>query len=205
MDENLYWDTSDPYHYVRFHHAKSGHQYIIVGGEDHRTGQRLDSEDKFMRLQKWAQEHFPTMNEITHRWSGQVLEPADALPFIGRDPVNGKNIYIATGTSGNGITYGTTAALLIRDLISKHPNPLAKLFSPGRLCLKGLDRLLTENFCSALQYSQNLKINSKQKFCSHLNAGLTENICENSLDCPAHGSRFNQDGEVICGPAIRDL
>ena len=205
LPEALYWDTGEPYHYVRFHQNEKGDKYIIVGGEDHRTGQNTGDKDQFARLEKWAAEYFPAVDKITHQWSGQVLEPADALPFIGKNPLSDSGIYIATGMSGNGTTYGTTAALLITDSIIKRRNSYSHLFSPERLALKGLNNLISNNLCSVLQYANNLKANSENKFCTHMHAVLIENGCEDSLDCPAHGSRFNKSGEVIYGPACKDL
>jgi len=34
----LYWDTGDPYHYIRLQ-DEDGYDVLIVGGEDHKTGQ----------------------------------------------------------------------------------------------------------------------------------------------------------------------
>jgi glycine/D-amino acid oxidase-like deaminating enzyme len=45
------------------------------------------------------------------------MEPADGLAFIGINPGPDKNVFIATGDSGNGITHGTIAGLILSDQI----------------------------------------------------------------------------------------
>ena len=65
------------------------------------------------------------MGAVEYRWSGQVMETIDGLGFIGRNPGDAENIYIATGDSGMGMTHGTIAGLLISDLILKRENPWA--------------------------------------------------------------------------------
>jgi len=72
---------------------------------------------------------------MTDRWSGQVMEPVDGMAYIGRNPMDAKNVYIATGDSGNGITHGTIAGMLISDLIIGRENPWEKLYEPNRKTL----------------------------------------------------------------------
>src|SRR5690606_25639965 len=128
IEHALWWDTGDqnskwvakPYHYVRTQPFNDTTDLLIVGGEDHKTGQadaeNLPEEERYALLERWARHHFPMIMNIAYTWSGQVLEPIDMLGFIGRNPGN-KNIYIATGDSGNGMTHGTIAGILIHDLI----------------------------------------------------------------------------------------
>ena len=121
----LYWDTLEPYHYVRVQSDKANASFdvLIVGGEDHKTGQANDGIERFGKLEQWTRERFPQMQEIEFRWSGQVMEPADGLAFIGRNPLDADNVYIATGDSGQGMTHGTIAGILLTDLIQDRENP----------------------------------------------------------------------------------
>ena len=141
-DDALYWDTLDPYHYVR-RFGGEGEDYLIVGGGDQSTGSREQDESVFTRLESWARARFPGLGEVRHRWSGQVLEPADSLAFIGRDPFH-ENVYICTGDSGQGMTHGVLASLLIRDLINGKSNPWEQLYSPARLSIGGTREYLHE-------------------------------------------------------------
>jgi glycine/D-amino acid oxidase-like deaminating enzyme/nitrite reductase/ring-hydroxylating ferredoxin subunit len=159
----LYWDTLQPYHYVRIHPTpaeygmadQSGsdwHDVLIVGGEDHKTGQAPAHADPYARLEEWARERFPMIREVMFRWSGQVMETNDGLAFIGRNPLDHQNVYIVTGDSGMGMTHGTIAGILLTDLILGRENPWAKLYDPSRKTLRALGRFVTENFNVARQY-----------------------------------------------------
>src|SRR4030095_14898241 len=92
----LYWDTLDPYHYVRLQ-SETDADILIVGGEDHKTGQEDDDPaDRVSRLAEWTRARFPMSQDVAYSWSGQVLEPVDGLAFIGKNPGD-DNVYIATG------------------------------------------------------------------------------------------------------------
>jgi glycine/D-amino acid oxidase-like deaminating enzyme/nitrite reductase/ring-hydroxylating ferredoxin subunit len=153
----LYWDTADPYHYVRLQSERPGVEdtagdILIIGGEDHKTGQAEGPEKRFARLEAWTRERFPMAGEIRFRWSGQVMEPVDGLAFIGRNPVDHDNVYVVTGDSGNGMTHGTIAGLLLRDLIIGKENPWAKIYSPSRVTLSAAKDFVRENANMAGQY-----------------------------------------------------
>jgi glycine/D-amino acid oxidase-like deaminating enzyme/nitrite reductase/ring-hydroxylating ferredoxin subunit len=152
----LFWDTGDSYHYVRTHLHADGSASLIAGGEDHKTGQANDTEQRFARLEAWTRTHFPAAGEVEYRWSGQVEEPVDYLAFIGRD-VGAKNIFIATGDSGHGMTHGTIAGLLISDLIQGQDNAWAALYSPDRKSLKSAGTYAHENLNVARQFGDYLK------------------------------------------------
>lgn len=149
-----------PYHYVRTqkfefddsaavepigdeNHTKSDdsenrlYELLIIGGEDHKTGNENDLEERHQRLVGWAKKRFP-IEDVVYKWSGQVMEPLDSLAFIGVNPMDNNetasknNIYIATGDSGNGITHGTIAGMLLSDLICGKQNKWSDLYSPSR-------------------------------------------------------------------------
>jgi Rieske Fe-S protein len=144
-----YWDTNDPYHYVRRYSSED--DLLIIGGEDHKTGQDAGNpEERFQRLESWARERF-AIKEVAYRWSGQVLEPFDGLAFIGRNPGD-EHIYIATGDSGTGMTHCTIAGMLISDLIRGRSNPWTKIYDPSRLMVKGPVEYVKENLNVAGQY-----------------------------------------------------
>jgi glycine/D-amino acid oxidase-like deaminating enzyme/nitrite reductase/ring-hydroxylating ferredoxin subunit len=152
----LLWDTSQKageeqsYHYLRTWSDEES-DLLIVGGEDYKTGQSETPELTFGRLEEWVRSRFPGIGERVAHWSGQVFEPLDGMAFIGRNPLDDDNVFVATGDSGNGITHGTIAGMLIRDLIREVPNPWEALYDPGRKLVKTLPGFLQENLNAAAQ------------------------------------------------------
>ena len=144
VPDALLWDTLDPYHYVRIAHARNG-TWLLVGGEDRKTGQDEAPLARYEVLEHWAREHFPMAGEAGYRWSGQVIEPIDSLAFIGRNPGLADNVFIATGDSGNGLTHGTIAGLLLSDLIGGRDSPWRELYAPNRRTLRAAGEFLREN------------------------------------------------------------
>ena len=240
----LCWEMSDPYHYVRLQEATEGaspdhDDILIIGGEDHKTGQADDAEKRYARLEEWARARFPMMGEVKFRWSGQVIEPIDGLAFIGRNPLDHDNVYIATGHSGNGITYGTITGLLLTDLILGRENPWAALYDPARVTLAAAKTFAEESGNMMAQYSDWLTegdvkeeeqvrpgsgavirhgltkialyrdpdggLHECSAVCPHLGGIVRWNHAEQTWDCPCHGSRFDAFGQVLNGPANKNL
>jgi glycine/D-amino acid oxidase-like deaminating enzyme/nitrite reductase/ring-hydroxylating ferredoxin subunit len=144
----LSWDTGDPYHYLRTYG-----DLLIVGGEDHKTGQASDSPERYARLEAWARERFPMMGEVELAWGGQVMETQDYLAFIGRNPADHENVYVVTGDSGMGITHGTIAGMLLTDLILGRANPWEALYDPSRVTLRAAGDFARENANVVSQYA----------------------------------------------------
>jgi glycine/D-amino acid oxidase-like deaminating enzyme/nitrite reductase/ring-hydroxylating ferredoxin subunit len=153
LEDALYWDTADPYHYIRIDSAEGNEdeKILTIGGEDHKTGQNNDTQECFTRLEKWIRDRFP-VREVLYQWSGQVMEPNDGLAFIGRNTLD-KHIYIITGDSGNGMTHGTLGGILITDLITGKENPWEKVYTPRRLSLLAAGQSLKELANMVLQYA----------------------------------------------------
>lgn len=152
---SLYWDTEDPYHYVRIQPGEPGNgaDHLIVGGEDHKTGQADDQAQRWDRLEAWARERFPSMGPVHDRWSGQVFETPDGLGLIGLAPGGGDNVYVITGDSGMGMTHGTLGARLVADLVQGKPNDFASIYSPSRWMPGAARVLFEENLNLVAQYA----------------------------------------------------
>jgi nitrite reductase/ring-hydroxylating ferredoxin subunit len=131
---------------------QAAHEVLIVGGEDHKTGQADDTNERFERLEAWTRERFPTSGVMEFRWSGQIMEPVDSLAFIGRNPGD-QNIYVVTGDSGNGMTHGTIAGILLTDLILGRENEWATLYDPSRISLRAMPEFAKENLNAMAQFS----------------------------------------------------
>ena len=125
----LFWDTDFPYHYTRLLETDKG-LFLIVGGEDRDVGKDENDETRYAALEEYCRTRFG-VTSFSHRWSGQINEPADALPFIGPSS-HGKNVWMSTGYSGTGMTHGTLAAMLLSDFALERENPYAKLYDPAR-------------------------------------------------------------------------
>lgn len=245
VPKGLYWDTGNhesgnvvpPYHYVRIKELgdDQNHDLLIVGGEDHRTGDPDLAAEHYQSLEAWARHRF-SLESIAYRWSGQVLEPRDSMAFIGRNPRDKrKNIFIATGDSGNGITHGTIAGMILSDLILGRKNKWSRLYSPSRKLRSKSNssddsnsdtpssEKITENTAQqraarlavgqglvaqqkgkdpvAHYRSEDGKLHSYSALCTHLGCTVAWNDSEKSFDCPCHGSRFSNRGQVVNGPA----
>ena len=127
----LGYDMNDPYHYYRTQEV-DGQQYLIAGGEDHKTGHEENTGACFRRLESHVKSYFE-VEAVAYRWSSQYFEPADGLPYIGHLPGNGDNVLVATGFGGNGMIYGTISGILLRDLIINNKSMYKDLFHPGRV------------------------------------------------------------------------
>jgi len=150
----LYWDTGTPYHYARLQSVPATNaDILILGGEDHRTGQADDTMLHHQRLEQYARERYPFIEEIEYSWSGQVMQSIDGLAFIGRNPLDKENVYVVTGDSGTGMTYATIAGILITDLIEGRENPWQKLYDPSRKTLRTAPAYAKEAIRMAAQYA----------------------------------------------------
>jgi glycine/D-amino acid oxidase-like deaminating enzyme/nitrite reductase/ring-hydroxylating ferredoxin subunit len=236
--DGLFWDDDDPYHYIRSQRASRG-DLVLIGGEDHKVGQEADTDERFGALLDYARERFD-VRSVEYRWSAQTLEPVDGLPYIGRDTGAG-HVYVATGFSGTGMTFGTVSALLLSDIVLGRPNPWASLFDSGRLKpASSAGRFLKENVdyptylvkdrlkraeakslgevprgggCVMLVDGERVAVSRDARgtvravsaVCTHMGCIVRWNTAERSWDCPCHGSRFDTSGQVLDGPAARNL
>jgi len=130
--EALFWDTSDPYYYLRIDRHED-HDYAIFGGVDHKTGQQMDTKTNFQNLVRMLLTHLPQA-VVDHHWSGQVFGSNDGLPYIGEVA---KGQFAATGYAGNGMTFGTLGAMMACDAAMGRKNPWSDLFSVSRKKIRG--------------------------------------------------------------------
>lgn len=241
--DGLFWDMNSPYHYLRMANGQ-----LIVGGEDHRTGQtKDDGKDSITRLEDFVRSRFE-VNSITAAWSGQIFESVDGLPLIGPS-LRSPRIHYATGYSGNGISQGTLAGMLLSELVLGRTEDLARMLSPHRtihpsdfreylshnvvyplnVAASRIGRPLVERARREEEFDpatlapgearvatingrrvashrdQDGQVRTLSAHCTHLGGEVSFNEFEKTWDCDCHGSRFNLDGEVLCGPAKRPL
>jgi glycine/D-amino acid oxidase-like deaminating enzyme/nitrite reductase/ring-hydroxylating ferredoxin subunit len=153
LQDALYWDTLDPYHYVRLQPFSDAEDVVIVGGEDHKSGEVDNGEERFNALIEWTQSWLPRMGDVTHRWSGQVQEPADYVGFIGRSP-DSDRIFLVSGDSGQGVTNGVVAGILICDLIATGASPWSELYDPSRKMTSSITDYVSENLTPIANFAE---------------------------------------------------
>ncbi|SFS64461.1 FAD-dependent oxidoreductase [Halostagnicola kamekurae] len=148
----MYYRPGEPYRSVRTHHDREG-ALVLVGGENHKTGQGGPTADRYRRLERWARERFP-VESIDYRWSTQDYVTADRVPFVGRAGVAAENVFVATGFRGWGMTNGVAAGRLLARLIDGEHPPEADLFDPLRFTPKpSAADAITENADAASQFA----------------------------------------------------
>lgn len=237
--ESLVYDMYDPYHYYRAQNI-DGENYLIVGGEDHRTGEEPNTNGCFLKLESHIRSHF-NVSTVVSQWSSQYFEPADGLPYIGHLPGNPENVLVATGYGGNGMIYSHVAVITLSSMILDAKTDYEELFRPSRLkpfagfseFVKhnadvvrqfvggwlGMDKLHQatdlayndamvvrfEGESLALYKDESGVLHAVDPACTHVKCSVAWNAAEKSWDCPCHGARFSVDGEVLNGPASRDL
>ena len=213
---------------------------MLIGGEGHKAGQGGDTKENYRRLERYAREHFD-IESIDFRWSTQDYVTVDEIPYIGRLAPQHDNLYVATGFGAWGITNGTAAGVILRDLILDKSNRWAEAFDPSRVTVgasaktfaeenANVGRRFTSDWVSGLRSGtadsiapgegevmrvegqptavhrdEEGEIHTVSAVCTHLDCIVQWNNAEGTWDCPCHGSRFGIDGDLIIGPAVKDL
>ncbi|GGH77775.1 glycine/D-amino acid oxidase-like deaminating enzyme/nitrite reductase/ring-hydroxylating ferredoxin subunit [Pullulanibacillus pueri] len=123
----------------------NGEDRVLIGGESHKTGQGKETLEHYKALEAFADQVLG-VEEILYRWSAQDLVTLDKLPFIGPLTNGQPNLLVATGFRKWGMTNGTAAALIFRDIVLGKSTPQQKLFTPSRFYLHpSLKNFLVEN------------------------------------------------------------
>lgn len=150
----LLWDDGDPYYYLRLESPDNlEDDLLIVGGVDHKSGQDGSPQQRYDTIEQWTRARFPMTQRVEYKWSGIVMEPADGIGFMGRNPTE-EHVYVITGDSGNGMTHCTAGAMLVTDLIMGRNNPWETLYSPSRKVVHGTSQFLRDQVNTLSQYGK---------------------------------------------------
>lgn len=168
---------------------------LLVGGGSHRTGKKQEQE---MVVEQSAAEYFKNAKTVAS-WATQDCMSLDGLPYIGRYSATTPDLYVASGYHKWGMTGAMLAAMVLSDLVTEKENEFAAIFSPSRSILKPQ---LAVNLLEAVKGILRPK---KGHRCSHMGCVLQWNEKEQTWDCPCHGSRFKETGELIENPARHDI
>lgn len=168
--------------------------YLIIGGGDHRTGKKGGA---YKVLEDFCEEKFPQA-EISYRFATQDCMSLDSVPYIGSYAEDTEGLYVATGFNKWGMSTSMVAADILSDMLTGEKNPYADVFEPHRSAFHL--QLFSNIFHSVAGI-----ITPTVPRCPHLGCALKYNKEEHSWDCPCHGSRFTDSGELIDNPATDDL
>lgn len=168
-------------------------ELLLVGGGGHRTGKQGGGFDE---LRYFARKYYPGAEE-KYAWATQDCMTLDGAPYIGQYAASTPDWYVATGFNKWGMTSSMAAAMILSDRVLGKRNPYASVFLPKRSILK--PQLLVNAGEAVLHL-----LTPTPKRCTHLGCALKWNGAEKTWDCPCHGSRFRENGEVIDNPANRD-
>lgn len=169
-------------------------ELLLIGGGDHRTGKKGGN---WKEIEAFAKKYYPNAKEA-YRWATQDCITLDGIPYIGKYSAKTPDLYVATGFNKWGMTSAMVAAQLLTDMILEKETPYANVFDPSRSILK------PQLAINMMESTINLLTPAKKR-CPHLGCALKWNEQEHSWDCPCHGSRFSEDGNVIDNPATGDI
>ena len=167
--------------------------FLLLGGGGHRTGKKGGC---WQELEDFASKHYPSA-EIVAKWATQDCMTLDSIPYIGQYARTTPDVYVATGFNKWGMTNAMVAADILCDLVQGKKNPYAEVFSPSRSQLR--PQLAVNLFETAVGL-----LTHTVPRCPHLGCALKYNSAEHTWDCPCHGSRFTEQGELIDNPATDD-
>ncbi len=186
--DGMYVDGSD-----RGLSFRSYKDLLLLGGGGHRTGKRGGS---WRELEEFAEKYYKGA-KIVSRWATQDCMTLDGVPYIGQYSKNTPDLYVATGFNKWGMSSAMVSAMILSELIVGKSSKYASVFSPSRSILR--PQLAINAFESAVGI-----LTPTAPRCPHLGCALKYNAAEHSWDCPCHGSRFTEKGELIDNPASDD-
>ena len=172
---------------------RSQGELLLLGGGSHRTGKQGGG---WQVPEAFAKRHYPDA-EVIGKWATQDCMTLDGIPYIGQYSAAVPDLFAATGFNKWGMTNAMAAAELLCDLVRGKDNPYTEVFSPSRTILR--PQLAVNLLASAAGL-----LTPTVPRCPHLGCALKYNRAEHSWDCPCHGSRFSEHGELIDNPASDD-
>ena len=166
---------------------------LLLGGGGHRTGKHGGG---WQELEVFAKKHYKNANAV-YKWATQDCMTLDGIPYIGQYARSTPDVFVATGFNKWGMTNAMVASNILCDLVQAKPNPYAEVFDPSRTIAR--PQLAVNVFDSVVGL-----LTPTTPRCPHLGCALKYNRAEHSWDCPCHGSRFTEDGQLIDNPATDD-
>ncbi len=167
--------------------------HLLLGGGAHRTGKQGGN---WRELETVARRYYPSAT-IAAKWAAQDCMTLDGMPYIGQYSPRTPDLYVATGFNKWGMSSAMAAATLLTALVQGKSSVYERLFLPSR------QMSFVPLMANAFESTVGLLTPTAPR-CPHLGCALKYNRAEHSWDCPCHGSRFTEDGELIDNPATDD-
>ncbi|MBW7454279.1 FAD-dependent oxidoreductase [Paenibacillus sepulcri] len=143
--EGMYLSADDPKRSIRTASTMNGEKLVLIGGENHKTGQGLCTIQYYEALRDYAVRHF-NVASIPYRWSAQDLLTLDKVPYVGAVTSGMPNVQLASGFGKWGMTGGTAAAMMLSDSIVGRGNPYLELYTPQRFHARAsMKNVISEN------------------------------------------------------------
>lgn len=187
--EGIYLDAAENGLSLRMHGDR-----LLLGGGGHRTGKKGGG---WAYLESQSRKYFPDA-EVVCRWATQDCMTLDGMPYIGRYSRGSENLYVATGFNKWGMTSSMVSAMILSEMVQGRDHPWTRVFDPSRTVLR------PQLAVNALESIRNLLTPTVPR-CPHLGCALRWNRQERSWDCPCHGSRFAENGELLDNPATGNM
>ncbi len=168
--------------------------FLLLGGGGHRTGKKGGCWEE---LNSFAKKNYPNAT-LQYEWATQDCMSLDGVPYIGQYSKKTPDMYVATGFNKWGMSSSMVAAMIISDMILRKKNAFAEVFSPSRSILR------PQLAINGIEATINL-LTPTTKRCPHLGCALKWNKAEHTWDCPCHGSRFQENGELIDNPSTGNV
>jgi hypothetical protein len=181
-----------------------GQVVAVIGGEGHHMGEDDPTTARWEALAAWTSEHFGP-GEVTHRWATHDLTPTDHVPFIGRLVAGAQRRWVATGFAKWGMTNGYVAAKLITEAVAGRDLAWSPAFDSTRLGATVNRELLSIGKTTVAHLIGDRLLKRGAPRCTHQGCVLSHDDALGTWDCPCHGSRFSEEGDVIQGPANKPL
>lgn len=202
VPQGMYLGVDAPTRSVRPLRFDDGRVGLVVGGNGHRVGEERDTPGQYRDLESWARDTF-AVESVEARWSAQDYSPLDHVPYIGRSPRRART-FVATGFQKWGMTTAFVAGRVLADAITDADNPWWQVFDATRIDAAGSAREFVRTNAHIVEPFVKGHL-PRTKRCTHLGCEVRWNEAESSWDCPCHGSRFSESGEVLEGPAVTPL
>ena len=127
----LYWESADPARWARLRSQGSGAGEVLLVAAEDPPGDDDHTAYRYLALEEWARERFPSAGEVVQRFTGELVQTPDVFALAARGDCDSESVYVATGDWGTPLARGTLAGLVVKDFVEGADSlPWADLYMP---------------------------------------------------------------------------